>query len=125
MKFLLDENADRRLIPFLKHLGHNVTVIAQDYPHGLLDQEVLALAVQEERILITQDTSDFGELIFRQHHPHCGVILFRFKSEETNIAMRKDRLAYVLHSYGDQLDQFLAVTPKRVRIRKAAITLAA
>jgi len=88
--------------PFLKHLGHNVTVIAQDYPHGLLDQEVLALAVQEQRILITQDISDFGELIFRQRHPHCGVILFRFKSEETNIALRKDRLASVLHTHADQ-----------------------
>ena len=125
MKFLLDENADRRLIPFLKHLGHNVTVIAQDYPHGLLDQEVLALAVQERRILITQDISDFGELIFRQRHPHCGVILFRFKSEETNIALRKDRLASVLHTHADQLHHFLVITAKKVRIRKTVQQAAA
>jgi len=98
MKFLLDENTDRRLVPFLKNLGHDVTVIAIDYPHGLLDHEVLAIAVKQKRILLTQDTSDFGELIFRHRHPHCGVILFRFKSEETNIVLRKDRLSYVLRS---------------------------
>lgn len=125
MKFLLDENVDRRLIPFLKQLGHDVKVIAQDYARSLLDQEVLAISVQEQRILITQDTSDFGELIFRHHHPHCGVILFRFKSEETNIALRKERLAYVLHSYANQLNQFLVVTPKSVRIRETTIKQAA
>jgi predicted nuclease of predicted toxin-antitoxin system len=125
MKFLLDENTDRRLVPFLIQLGHDVTVIAIDYPHRLFDHEILAIAVKEKRILLTQDVSDFGDLIFRHHHPHCGVILFRFKSEETNIDLRKDRLAYVLRFYADQLNQFLVVTPISVRIRKSPISLAA
>ena|SRR2546425_3195561 len=125
MKFLLDENADRRLVPFLKNVGHDVKVIAYDYPHGLLDQEVLAIAVKEQRILITQDTSDFGELIFRKQHPHSGVLLFRFKSEERNIDLRKSRLAYVLESYVDQLHHFLVITPERIRVRKLPVQQAA
>ncbi len=75
MKFLLDENVERRFLPFLKALSHDVTRVGDDYPHGLLDQEVLAIANQEGRIVITNDRSDFGELIFRYHHPHRGVIL--------------------------------------------------
>ena len=37
MKFLLDENIDARLLPFLEALGHDVTTVARDYLYGLLD----------------------------------------------------------------------------------------
>lgn len=120
MRFLLDENADRRLVPFLHNLGHDVKVIAQDYPHALLDHEVLAIAAREKRILITQDRADFGELIFRKHLPHNGVILFRFKSEEANIHLRKKRLQHVLIKYADQLHHFIVVTPEKVRVRQTS-----
>ena len=66
MKFLLDENVERRLAPFLQELGHDVTVVGVDYPSSLSDHEVLVIAYKERRILITNDRSDFGELIFRR-----------------------------------------------------------
>lgn len=53
MKFLLDENVDARLLPFLTDLGHDVTSVAKDYYYGLLDEDVLELAHQEHRILLT------------------------------------------------------------------------
>ena len=77
MKFILDQNVERRLASFLKNLGHDVKVVSIDYPAGILDQEVLSSAYKESRILLTNDKGDFGELIFRHHHPHSGVILFR------------------------------------------------
>src|SRR5690349_13920935 len=116
MKFLLDENVDRRLVPFLKQFGHDVTAISSEYPPGLLDEQVLALATKEKRILITNDTSDFGELIFRSHHTHCGVILFRLKTEEANINLRKERLKLVLDAYSNQLHLFVVITPKQIRV---------
>jgi predicted nuclease of predicted toxin-antitoxin system len=125
MKFLLDENADHRLLPFLKEQGHDVKVIALDYPHGLSDKEVLEIAVQEKRILITQDISDFGELIFRSQLPHCGILLFRFKSQETNIALKKNRLAYVLSHSPNQLSDFVVITPTKVRIHRNLKNIAA
>jgi predicted nuclease of predicted toxin-antitoxin system len=76
MKFLLDENVDHRLAGFLRDLKHDVTAIAYGYPHSLLDEHVLAIASREKRILITNDHTDFGDLIFHKHLPHCGVILF-------------------------------------------------
>jgi len=125
MKFLLDENAGRRLVPFLKQLGYDVTVIGEDYPASLLDREVLALAYRERRILLTHDRSDFGELIFRDQHTHCGVLLFRLKGEEGNITLMRERLQQVLEKSADQLHHFLVVTTKGVRIRKAVEKIAA
>ena len=71
MKFLLDANVEFRLATFLTSLGHDVKTIAHDFPASLTDHEVLALAVKEQRILLTNDR-DYGELIFRQHLPHRG-----------------------------------------------------
>ncbi|MGE3272265.1 MAG: DUF5615 family PIN-like protein, partial [Chloroflexota bacterium] len=75
MRFLLDESAVARLLPFLRSRGDDATRIAGDYPAGLADRAVLALAAEEERILITADR-DFGELIFCLGLPHQGVISF-------------------------------------------------
>jgi predicted nuclease of predicted toxin-antitoxin system len=46
MKFLLDQNIERRLAPFLMQLGHDVKIISVDYPAGLVDDDILAIAYQ-------------------------------------------------------------------------------
>src|SRR5438128_1671619 len=114
MRFVIDESADARLAAHLTRLGHDVTLIARNYRPGLPDQEVLAIARREERILITDDR-DFGELIFRQQHPHAGVIYFRLST--TLLEIRIARLDLLLTSHLEQLDQFLVVTDRNVRVR--------
>lgn len=114
MKFLLDESADSRLASYLTQHGHDVTVIARDYPRALSDQEVLSIAQREDRILIANDR-DFGELVFRQHLPHAGVILFRLRT--TALAAKLSRLEYVLTHYADRLNNFIVATDHRVRVR--------
>jgi predicted nuclease of predicted toxin-antitoxin system len=125
MNFLLDENEDRRLIPYLKALGYDASVIGEDYPASIPDREVLAIAFRERRILITDDVGDFGKLIFQENQPHCGVILFRLKEEAGNIHLRKKQLSIVLQEYAESLHQFIVVTPERVRIREAETERAA
>lgn len=122
MKFLLDENVDHRLVPFLQQLGHDVKTIGFDYPPSLLDQQVLTIATREKRILITNDRGDFGELVFRRHRPHCGIILFHLKADDANIHLKRERLRHVLTEYTDQLQHFIVLTPQRVKIRKALVT---
>lgn len=118
MKFLGDENVERRLLSALQQAGYDVTGIVDEYPHGLSDREVLALAKREDRILLTNDRSDFGELVFRSHHPHCGVILFRIRSGE--IALKKAKVEQVLTEYPDQLTtSFFVITPTRIRVRRS------
>ena len=117
MKFLLDQNVERRLVSFLKNLGHDVKVVSIDYPAGILDQEVLSHAHKESRILLTNDKGDFGELIFRHHHPHSGVILFR-RMRSGDMLTKQQRLSFVLQTYTTELHHFLVVSPKSVRVRK-------
>jgi predicted nuclease of predicted toxin-antitoxin system len=124
MKFLLDQNVERRLASFLKNLGHDVKVVSIDYPAGILDREVLSHAYKESRILLTNDKGDFGELIFRKHHPHSGVILFR-RMRSGDVLTKQERLSFVLKVYTTQLHHFLVVSPKSVRIRKTQIQKAA
>jgi predicted nuclease of predicted toxin-antitoxin system len=75
MKFLFDQSADFRLIAHLQSLGHDVSAVSRDYPLSLADEDVLAIARQEQRILVVADR-DFGELIFHQGLSHAGVLVF-------------------------------------------------
>jgi predicted nuclease of predicted toxin-antitoxin system len=115
MRFLVDASSDARLVAHLRNLGHDVTRVGTDHPGTLKDPEVLAIAVAEQRILITDDR-DFGELVFGRRQPHTGVIYFRLST--TRFVVRRDRLDYVLASYSDELDQFLIVTEYDVRVRR-------
>jgi predicted nuclease of predicted toxin-antitoxin system len=96
MKFLFDQSADFRLIPHLRQLGHDVQAISHNYPTGLADEAVLAIARQERRVLVVADR-DFGELIFHQGLVHAGVIYFRLpgadlhtKIDQLNIRVHPD-----------------------------------
>lgn len=114
MKFLLDEGADVRLAIHLKTLGHDVTTIVYDYTTALRDVQVLAIAVEESRVLITNDR-DFGALVFQQGLPHSGVILLRLPMTQLPGAI--ERVNDVLSRYSDRLDRFLVVTAHQVRVR--------
>jgi predicted nuclease of predicted toxin-antitoxin system len=115
MKFLFDQSADFRLIAHLRHLGHDVAVISRNYPPGLPDEDVLAIARAEQRILILADR-DFGELIFHHGRTHAGVMFFRLPgaSLQTKIA----QLDTVLADYAAELGrgEFLVVTPGQIRV---------
>lgn len=115
MNFLLDESAELRIADFLQALGHNVKSIVFDFPRSIDDEAVLQIARNEGRILITND-SDFGELIFHQRLPPSGVIYFRMKSQ--TIEVKLARLEKVLTEHAHELDQFIVVTEKRIRVRR-------
>ena len=115
MNLQIDQRADARLVTWLTDRGHNARRIGGDYPSGLPDEEVLAIASRERRILITDDR-DFGELVFRQHRAHSGVIYLRLSS--FSFALTTARLEHVLTSYAHKVDRFLVVTPGTVRDRR-------
>jgi predicted nuclease of predicted toxin-antitoxin system len=115
MNFLFDQSADFRLIPHLQALGYDVQAISRDYPHGLADEDVLAIARQEQRILVVSDR-DFGELIFQQKLTHAGVIFFRLPGAP--LQTKIDQLNRVLSKHAEALERgaFLVVTPSGIRI---------
>ncbi|MFZ6052563.1 DUF5615 family PIN-like protein [Halocola ammonii] len=59
--------------------GFDIKPIASLSP-GMTDEEVMKLAIEEQRTIITHD-SDYGELIFKHGlKPEAGVIYFRLFS---------------------------------------------
>ncbi len=114
MRFLLDESAEFRIAAYLQSQGHDVTAIAHDYPASRSDRDVLAIAHQEDRILITNDR-DFGELIFREQQPHAGVIYFRLPLA-SSVAEKIRWLERILADYESELGKFIVVMPSGLRI---------
>ena len=115
MRFLIDESADARVAIYPRGLGYDVDLVATDYAPALDDSDVLALAVRDRRILITFDR-DFGELVFLANHPHAGVLYFRLGPIDLTVEIA--RLAHVLAEYSSDLDAFLTITPRTVRVRR-------
>lgn len=62
----------------LREAGHDALAI-NEIARGAADDQVLDLAFQEGRVLITEDR-DFGELVYSYARPSAGVILLRFPS---------------------------------------------
>ena len=76
MKFLADESCAGPVIRALRAACHDVTAVAE-VAQGAADEVVMALALRERRILITED-SDFGELVYARGHSAAGVMFVRF-----------------------------------------------
>jgi predicted nuclease of predicted toxin-antitoxin system len=113
VKFLLDEGLPFRLAAFLENDGHDVTVCGRDHPQALDDRDILAIAFAEQRIVLTND-KDFGDLVFRDHQPHSGVLLFRLGYVPIDV-----RITYfqrVLIDHRHELDQFIVVSLHGSRI---------
>jgi predicted nuclease of predicted toxin-antitoxin system len=77
VRFLADENLPRAVVEALVERGHDVKMV-REVARGASDQEIVAIAVHDERIIITFD-KDFGDLARRRDLPATsGLILLRF-----------------------------------------------
>ena len=64
MNFVADEGVDAPIVQRLRADGHSILYIAEIWP-GVADEQVLALAIDNQAVLITAD-KDFGALVFQQ-----------------------------------------------------------
>lgn len=82
------------------------------------DPGVLARAVAESRILLTDD-KDFGELVVREGRPHRGVVLLRLAG--LSLPERADLVSRLIAtSSADLVDAFTVLERDgRVRVRRA------
>jgi predicted nuclease of predicted toxin-antitoxin system len=116
LRFLIDEGLDIRIGRFLARLGHEVVFVAGGQMSGLGDEEVLAAARADNRVLLTEDL-DFGELVFRRNLPHTGVMVLRL--EGADVSQKTDLITQVLRDYEDRLEgAFSVITERAVRIRR-------
>ena len=79
---------------------------------------MLALAVREDRILVTEDT-DFGELVVRLGKPAVGIVLLRLAGEPP--AVKAERVRLLLDAQGDRVrGHHVVVGRDRLRFRALA-----
>ena len=114
MKFLVDECTGMSVVVYLRDAGYDVLEVAGYMPQAT-DAEILRCAVNEDRIVVTND-KDFGEMVFRGGRAHRGVILLRLHDERGENKVRV--LSNVLAQIGDRLpDCYVVATEIGFRIR--------
>jgi len=117
MQLLADENVPGPLVRALIQAGCDVSWIRTIAP-GISDMEVLALAVQGERVLLTFD-KDFGEIARMATLPaRCGVILLRVPMPPPH---EVPRLAELILSRNDWAARFSVIEPGRIRSRPLGV----
>ena len=86
VRILADENMSGRTVVLLRDAGHDVRWAAETNRSDR-DSNLLELATQEARTLITYD-SDYGELVHKDHLPApYGIILFRIHNDLPDAAI--------------------------------------
>jgi len=117
MEFIVDESTGTAVVEYLRSAGHDVLAVYETMPQAD-DSDILARAVSEERIVVTND-KDFGELVFRSGQAHHGVLLLRLHDESA--ANRVRVVKAVLEQYADRLaGSFTVATDGSIRIRPAS-----
>lgn len=82
MRLLLDAHVSgRRIAPTLRELGHDVRAVNEERSlDGYTDEEILALAFAEDRILITFNARDFARISREwaevgRSHAGCAILV--------------------------------------------------
>lgn len=114
MRLLLDSSVWGNARGELEAAGHDVVWVG-DWPSDPGDEEILATAYREGRVLIPLD-ADFGELAVRDRRPHAGIL--RLVGIAT-MAQTAIILQVIATSGGDLLaGALITATPRRIRMRR-------
>jgi predicted nuclease of predicted toxin-antitoxin system len=115
MRLLLDTCVWPGAVAELSAHGHDVLWVG-DWPSDPGDDEILAFALRERRIVVTLD-KDFGELAVAFGHGHSGII----RLVNWQIAKQASVCIDVIERHGEELSQGAIVTaePGRLRLRPA------
>ncbi len=114
MRWLVDGCTGPSVGRWLCEQGYDVYSVGEQSP-GWSDRQVLAHAVSENRIIISND-KDFGELVFKNHLSHCGIVFMRLDDERiaNKIAVLSRFLTHFLDPITPQ--HFIVLTEKAMRI---------
>ena len=113
-KLLLDENIGVITAVRLRKEGYDVVSVLEACPSAT-DEEVLALAREQERILVTLDR-DFGRLVFYYSQRHVGIIFLRLKKESAQ-SINSVLMKVLKHNADVLKGRFITVNETNVKIR--------
>jgi predicted nuclease of predicted toxin-antitoxin system len=114
LRFLVAVNVGVAVAESLRKSGHDVT-FAGDLDWRMPDTDMLSLAHDEQRVILTMDT-DFGEPAYHSQRPHSGVLLLRMPG--ANRDEKVQVVQEIASRYGDELpNHFCVFRQGRLRIR--------
>jgi predicted nuclease of predicted toxin-antitoxin system len=116
MRFLIDQDVYAVTTRFLINLGHDVVTAFSIGRSRATDTELLYIASEQERILVTRDR-DFGGLVFL-YDLHAGVIYLRVDPPGLDACHRELEVVLSRNSEQRLRMSFVVVEPGRHRIRK-------
>lgn len=99
LKFLLDVGVGKIVQNLLLEMGYDAIAVI-DHDPGMKDADILSLAAQEQRMVVTMD-KDFGDLVYHVGQHHYGVLLLRLED-----ATGQEKCAIVktiLENHADEL----------------------
>ena len=117
MRFLVDENLPVRFADLLRTEGHDASHIAECGLEGASDNEIMARAWTDHRVVITYD-ADFATMLVLGGEDLPSIVLFRDQRR------RPEELARLLLENLDQLEGSLTTgaiavfDAARVRVRE-------
>ncbi len=116
MRFLADMGISMHTVRWLRQQGHDVVHLHEQGLQRLSDEEILAKARDEERVVLTMDL-DFGYLLASGKERMPSVVLFRLHDERSE--MVNLRLAEVLSKCQSDLEAgaIVSVSERSIRIR--------
>jgi predicted nuclease of predicted toxin-antitoxin system len=118
VKFLIDQDVYAATIRFLEGLGHDVVRVAD---HGLAtaaDEELLKVADEQQRILVTRDR-DFGSLVFLKS-VGAGVLYLRILPSTQSAVHAELERVLASRSEAELRTIFVVIEPHGHRIRRLA-----
>ena len=117
MYILADENIPGTAVRRLREAHHNVCWIRESFP-GITDAEIMNLAVEEQRIIVTFD-KDFGELaVTAQGQNPPGIILLRISQHSPEEVA--ESLVRVLGGRRDWSGHLAVIDDTHIRMRPLA-----
>jgi predicted nuclease of predicted toxin-antitoxin system len=80
ISFLADENISPETADLLETLGYSCHSLRRNGPRRLSDSEIIALARQERRVILTHDI-DFGETYYLAERGAIGILGLRLRHQ--------------------------------------------
>lgn len=115
LKFLVDVGVGKKVESYLFENGYDFKSV-REIEHRMKDSEILKIANDEKRIVITMD-KDFGELIFNSGLTHYGVLLLRL--DDSNGEEKVETIKEIITKYESSLsNNFCVYQNSRLRIKK-------
>lgn len=120
MRFFVDESLSVRVAKLIAAAGHDAVHVADRGMLGASDPDVMRVASDERRVLISADT-DFGELLALGRHPGPSVIIFRHAPHRPE--QQASVLLSALPDLADSLDEgaVVSLTRDTARVRTLPI----